>query len=345
MTSDPPSVRYELLSPETVEALQECIRRTYGETYPFRWLYDRAAVEMRLREGWLVDAIARASDGRVVGTIGLLLASPHNASGDYTADSLAAMVDPDFRGHDVMLGMGAELYRGFRPYGLAGIHLYALALHDVVQRKSTASGDAQPTGVLPSYFDRDVRVAGFDTGGRRVGAVMLFQPVANVSPRRAMTLPTRYAEPLREIYDRLPLPRDHRSAHDVTRGRSPLAERSACEISVEPANREAKLRVRRTGADLARRFDALIARGVDESLSALYVDLALDDAAIDVGVAAANAAGFSFGALVPERFHTDWLRLQRFDPSEVSLSSMVVAGDAARRLLALVKDDGRRPRG
>jgi hypothetical protein len=99
------------------------------------------------------------------------------------------------------------------------------------------------------------------------------------------------------------------------------------------------------GEDLAERLAALKREKTERELRVLYVDLALDDTAVAPGVAAANRAGFCFGALLPERSHTDWLRLQSYEPEDVSLESMVVATDAGKELLRFVRHDKERLEG
>jgi hypothetical protein len=339
------ALTYRRLGPDTIASLQDCIRRVYGETYPFHWFYDGSSVERLLDEERLVTIIALDDSERVVGTMGMLLASPRNREGDYSAHSIAAMVDEAHRGRDVLMRLGAELFRASEHYALAGLHLYALALHDVVQRHSMEKGAAAITGILPAYFNRDVRVAGFATGGHRIGAVALFQPLFRVAPERSIYLPAPYRDVLRGVYDRLPLFRRFADAAAESRDWYRLPARSQCELSTEPLNHEAKLEVRRVGEDLAERLAALKREKTERELRVLYVDLALDDSAIDAGVETANGAGFCFGALVPERSHTDWLRLQHFEPEDVSLESMVVATDAGKELLRFVRHDKERLEG
>lgn len=319
-------LEYSLLQPQDAELLAAGLRRVYGDSYPIGEFYDPAYVADLISAGKLFTVVARNTAGDVVAQMSTVL----ERRGDVTADGSALMVASEYRGLGATAQLGWAMSGVYQDQAICGLHLYALALHDRVQRKSGEAG-AVVTGVLPAWFSRSARVDGYPyPAGRRIGAVCLYMPLAALPDRRVI-LPSAYADLLAGIYRRLPAERELLAA-----GAAPLRPGpSQLRRDDKPGNGLRRLVVDSAGADLPRQIEELAASG-SSGIEVQLLDLSLSDERIDHAVRLARRAGFCFGALMVDRCGTDYLRLQRYDDSLVSPEAMVIASPEAQALLEQV---------
>ena len=324
-------VRYRQLSAADADLLARGITRVYGGTYPVPEFYDAEWLANAIESRRLHSVVALDEAGEVVGCMSTVL----EVTGDYTADGSALMIAPEFRGQGIVAELGQHSLVIYRQLGLSGLHLYALALHDLVQSQSGRAG-AVVTGVLPAWFSREARVAGYDYPDARIGAVMLYMPLSE-SPARTLYLPRDYDAILRNLYSALALERFLQPCAEE--GVLPTATNSTLEI--KSTNRQLRLIVDRIGED----FPAVISRHLQrlspEQFEVFYVDLPLYDPAVHRATVEARDRGFFFGALMIERRGGDRLRLQTYAVDSAAAKHMVLATRQAQELLAFVLEDQR----
>lgn len=322
-------VRYRQLSADDAGLLARGIGRVYGDTYPVPEFYDpqwlASAIESRL----LHSIVALDESSEVVGCMSTVLEVP----GDFTADGSALMIAPEFRGQGIVAELGQHSLVIYRQLGLSGLHLYALALHDLVQNQSGRAG-AVVTGVLPAWFNRNARVAGYDYPDARIGAVALYMPLAS-GPARTCYLPADYEAILRKIYGELSLERFLKPCLEE----GVLPAHTSSTLDLKPANRQLRLVVDRIGEDFPAVISRQLQRVSTDQYEVLYLDLPLSDAAVNRATVEARDRGFFFGALMIERRGGDRLRLQFYGPASAAAGHMVLASPQAEELLAFVMAD------
>lgn len=323
------AVRYRKLTEDDAELLAAGIRRVYGNTYPIPEFYDPDWIRDTINAGRLHTIVALDGKGDVVGCMSTVLETP----GDLTADGSALMVAPEYREQGIVAQFGNHSLETYQALGLGGLHLYALALHDRVQKQTERAG-AAVTGCLPAWFSREARVAGYDYPDARIGAVTLYMPLGNL-PARVSHLPGRYADVLRNIYADLGL---QRTILEASGQLSPPAE-TVYHEEHRPANRQLRVVVTRCGED----FEQLLSRFRDHCLrkdyEVCYIDLPLGDPAVGVATQRARAAGLIFGALMVERRGGDSVRLQGYREDSAAPGHMVLGTDRACELQRVVLED------
>jgi len=326
------SIHYQLLESSDAPLLVSAIERVYGATYPIPEFYDADYIAQAIDAGKLRTVVAMADSGEIAGCMSTVL----EIAGDVTADGSALMIAEEFRGQGITARIGERMVEVYRQLGLGGLHLYALALHDRVQKQSGAAG-AVVTGVLPAWFSKEASVSGYDYPDARIGAVCLYMPLAGL-PARTCYLPEPYADVLAGIYRQLHASRDLQSCPEV----SAVPVNSTCSSEDKPLNGQRRLLLERTGRD----FDELLSRHVGECFErgereVLYLDIPLSDPGCEQAVRVARQQGLFFGALMVDRRGCDRLRMQRFDARLAAPEHMVVATDEARALLEFVLQDQR----
>jgi Acetyltransferase (GNAT) domain len=326
------TVRYHLLAPSDAQLLCAGIERVYGDTYPIPEFYDESYLHDAIAASKLHCVVAQNDSGEVVGCMSTVLEYPD----DVTADGSALMISPEYRGQGIVAQLGhhsADVYQRLR---LSGLHLYALALHDLVQNQVNRAGGIV-TGVLPAWFSRKARVAGYDYPDARIGAVTLFMPLGELPARRCY-LPDRYGEILRDIYSNVPGERELLWAP----AGSSLAGKTEMAIEEKLANGQRRAIVSHPGSDFAEVLGNFVVASTKMEVEVNYVDIPLSHSGSNMAVDIANAAGFFFGALKLDRGGCDRLRLQRYAREMAAPEHMVAATEEARALLSFVQADRQR---
>jgi GNAT superfamily N-acetyltransferase len=323
------TVRYQLLQPSQSDLLREGIKRVYGSTYPIPEFYDTDYLQRAISKGMLHCVVVLNENEQVVACMSTVL----EVEGDVTADGSALMVAPEYRGQGIVAQLGHEMVETYQRLNLGGLHLYALGLHDLVQKQAGSAG-AVVTGILPAWFSKEAKVSGYDYPDVRIGAVTLFMPLG-VLPERSVYIPERYVAVLTDIYSRLALPR-----HVLPCSQSEvLPPATDSRLEVKPSNGQYRVLLESVGADLATVITTAISSAAQEGLEVSYVDIPLNDPRVDFAVEQVRSQGFFFGALMVDRRGCDRLRMQRFEAGVAAPEQIVIGSVEAADLLAFVLND------
>ena len=259
---EPHGVEVRPLGEADVPALIACIRRCYGNTYGDSGFYDEDWLVVQLRSRRLLS-VGSCDAGRVVGHIGTTVANPSDAVGD----TVAAMVDPAYRGRGLVDQMGRQLFAMFqerdRGHAAPG-HGYAPA-YPAPARSIGRGADWRPSRARPS---RDAfRGVEHRFGHHRIGVVAYFQRYGDLEAFD-VHLPEPYAAVLAELYDRAGLNRYPRPGSPVIRHDEPA--------TVSAHDHLTGVSTVRIGADLDTRISiADLADALAHRAEVIYVDVPL----------------------------------------------------------------------
>ena len=318
-------IQYQLLASSDAALLASAIERVYGSTYPIPEFYDHEYIEREISSGRLHTIVARDGE-QLAGCMSTVL----EEVGDVTADGSALMVAQQYRGQGITAAIGAKMVETYQRLGLCGLHLYALALHDLVQNQSGAAG-AIVTGALPAWFSRRARVSGYDYPDARIGAVCLYMPLGKL-PAREVYLPDIYEDILTGIYSQLTEDREFLRCPNVLT----LPAQSIFSLDEKPLNQQTRLVLEQTGEDLRAILADLLEKVAADSEQVIYLDIPLSDPGCAYAVNAARDLGLFFGALMADRRGCDRLRMQYFAQAAAAPGHMVVATPEARQLLDFI---------
>lgn len=315
-----------MLKPSQSDLLCEGIERVYGQTYPIEAFYDAHYLRQAMEAGLLHCVVALDAQERVQGCMSTVL----ETKGAITADGSALLVAPQYRSQGVVAELGRHMLNTYQRLALCGLHLYALGLHDRVQKQSGAAG-AVVTGILPAWFSRRAKVAGYDYPDARIGAVALLMPLGELPVRRVF-LPPRYAEILTSLYAGFPVQRECLPAEMEM----PDAQTTTLACDTAALNLQRRLTVMRAGRDLEASLAEQLAQSQVNNEEVVYLDIPLHEPSSGFAVECANSLGFFFGAIMIERNASDRLRLQRYAKKLAAPEHMVVASQEAQALLEFV---------
>jgi RimJ/RimL family protein N-acetyltransferase len=131
------------LKVEDIPQLIECIRRCYGDSYPFHDMYDPVALQKIVDDKMMYSVVAQHPDGHLIGHCALTFDSTHNT----TPEAGKMVVDPDYRGHHIAESMAKMRIDIAKELDLVGFWTDCVTNHPYSQHEMIAFG-AQETGML-----------------------------------------------------------------------------------------------------------------------------------------------------------------------------------------------------
>jgi hypothetical protein len=241
-------ITYRLLRASEAEDLVEFIHSIYGPSYPSDLFCDADSIRAGIESNRLFSSVALDSGGRIVGHLATLLDRPD----DITGDGITGMVAPEARGHNVVSRLAGPLLTVHSEHGILGLHVYAITLHDITQRRVADNGGAV-TGQLLYDWPADITVTGFSTDAlrKRMPMLMMYFPFGP-PPARRVYLPRVYADEVHRIHQALSFERESR----VIDSDDPqiAQETSLVDENRRPRQGSATLRFHRIGEDWSSRF-------------------------------------------------------------------------------------------
>jgi GNAT superfamily N-acetyltransferase len=328
------AIEVRSLGEEDVPALIACIRRCYGESYPESDFYEPSFIRSELHAERLL-CVGALVGARVVGHLGMRISIP----GDPVAETIAGVIDPDYRGTGLMSRMGSQMGASYRDLGIVALRHIATGAHDRTQRNITASGGVA-TGVLLGHIPAGTDYRGIEHGfgDARIAAVVYFQAFGRLDALD-VHLPRYCAAMVADLYKQLGLerrlmPTTHPSSegidsytrawagsarHDSRRGISLLRFGSPA-----PAIRQA-------------------IEFVDETLpkcqAIAYADVPIADRRAPQLLDLLHDRGFCFGALLPGTAASEAVRMQRLSTASIAPWATVTASPEGRALLEWISRD------
>jgi hypothetical protein len=300
-----------------VEALCDCIKDCYGDTYCADEFNDPKKIKGLLRKELLHSIIAVSSDGKIVGHLGTSL----EQIGDITAEGSAGMVRPGYRGCGILPNLGMKMVEVYKRLNLIGVQTYAIAVHPIIQEKSLAFG-ASETGILLAHLPAGTQISGFTHTYKknRLAAVAMYLPFEQ-APEKTVYLPKRYYDIITGTYNRLKLKRTIKSGH-----RHKFSKKTTFTLDKKMRWGIEKISIQEIGHDLIEKVSTIQQVMIDESFPVLYVDIPLWHPVCPDVAEKLHSLCFFYGGIVIERGDSDILRMQFLtdkcaNPETISLVS------------------------
>ncbi len=308
-----------------VRELKACFERCYGDSYVVGDFYDLDRLRERITSGRLRSVVAESANGEIVGHIGLTLRHPDAK----TVDAGNTIVDPRFRGRQIVVHLGLHLNALCADEGFLGYHHYPTTVHAIMQELSVAD-EGTETGVMLAYIPAgtEYRELGGEPLADRTAVTVVWRPFAPCPPRTVYA-PADYSQVIGVAYSRARLEREFAtSLADVN------AQEGIVETLHDPRRGLLRFEVRRPGRDLPRVIAAAIS---DKTAEVVHVDLSMSDPATPAAANALRNDRFLFCAVLPEYLAGDVLRLQRLRSDALPRPDLV--NPDAQEILRLIERD------
>jgi len=329
-------VEIRRLGEDDVPALIACTRRCYGQSYPESDFYEPSYIRSELRARRLLSVGALVGS-RVVGHIGTRIPIP----GDAVAETIAGIIDPDYRGMGLMSRMGGQMVADYRDLGIVATRHIATGAHDRTQRNIASSGGVA-TGVLLGHIPAGTDYRGIEHGfgNARIAAVVYFQAFGPLGPLD-VHLPRHYAELVGDLYKQLELerplvPRTHTSSAD--------GSTSVWAGSVHHDTRRgiSSLRFGSLAGDATRPAIEFVGEVLPQCQAVAYADVPITDRRAPQLLDLLHEKAFCFGALLPGTAASEAIRMQRLSGTSIAPCATVTASSGGRALLEWISREHER---
>jgi hypothetical protein len=176
-------------------AIARCFLEVYGHHYVHAEVFSTRRYWDKVEAGELIPAVARDSEGEVVGHVAL-----ERESGMQVAERGEAVVLSAHRGHGLLERMTARLREEAPKHDLHGIYAEPLTIHTFSQRNDARAG-MPVCAVLLGANPEDFRPKGVPcpTAGQRQSYLRTFRFVQPPAPR-TIYAPALYREMLLKLY-------------------------------------------------------------------------------------------------------------------------------------------------
>lgn len=316
---------------EEIPAVSRLLYANYGLSYGHPDFYRPDWFSEQVEQGRVLSTVA-VHEGEIVGHHALLLQGEETAG-----ETGVAVVHPAYRGLGIFGRLFARTVERAQALGLDAIFGRAVTVHPYSQRAERDRGYRETAlllGAVPAKMsmrglgEPETQVA------RRSATLVTYHPLGATGPR-AVTLPDRYAGPLRAAYARLSL--EVEAAGQATGGDALITSHD------DPGRATGVVLVRHWGPGAGRTLVHHIREMNRRHEDVVFVDLdlhALDGAALDEALDVLHDRGFFLAGLMP--FGPDGhdrLRLQRIQAENVELEHIVLDSPDAQELHAAVMAD------
>jgi hypothetical protein len=295
-----------------IPQLINCLKRCYGDSYPFHEMYDPVALQKMVDDKLMHSVVAIHPDGHVIGHCALTFDSAHNIS----PEAGKMIVDPDFRGHHIAEEMAKVRIDIAKQLDLVGFWTDCVTNHPYSQEEMITFG-AQETGVLLGAAPSR-EMAGLqnftDTRMSFLSCYLLLKENSNT-----IYLPQNHLDFVNDLAKRVNIKRT------IAVSNSPGSGKSIYSVTVNPATQMASIRVEHIGEDFSSAISAELIKLEPQNLAFTMLNLPISQEAAALAFSQLEDMGFFWGAWLPNYSEQgDVLRLQKLHES-VNVDEIICA--------------------
>jgi len=305
-----PEIR--LLTVGDIPQLINCIKRCYGDSYPFHEMYDPAALQKLVDDKLMHSVVAQHPDGHLIGHCALTFDSTSN-----TAPEAGKMiVDPDFRGHHIAESMAQKRIEIAKELDLVGFWTDCVTNHPYSQDEMIAFG-AQETGVLLGAAPSREMAGLQNFTDTRMSFLSCYLPLKENT--NTIYLPKNHLDFVGDLAKKIKVDRIIAESSVLGSGESEYS------VAVNPVTQMANIKVQHIGEDFASAITAELAKLESQNLAFTMLNLPISQEAAALAFTQLEGMGFFWGAWLPNySAQGDVLRLQRLHES-VNVDEIICA--------------------
>ena len=305
-----PEIR--LLTVGDIPQLINCIKRCYGDSYPFHEMYDPAALQKLVDDKLMHSVVAQHPDGHLIGHCALTFDSPSNTS----PEAGKMIVDPDFRGHHIAESMAQKRIEIAKELDLVGFWTDCVTNHPYSQDEMIAFG-AQETGVLLGAAPSREMAGLQNFTDTRMSFLSCYLPLKENA--NTIYLPKNHVDFVGDLAKKIKVDRTIAESSALGSGKSEYS------VTVNPATQMANIKVQHIGEDFASAIAAELAKLEPQNLAFTMLSLPISQEAAALAFTQLEEMGFFWGAWLPNyTAQGDFLRLQKLHES-VNVDEIICA--------------------
>ncbi|MBT8567567.1 GNAT family N-acetyltransferase [Polynucleobacter paneuropaeus] len=305
-----PEIR--LLKVADIPHLIDCVRRCYGDSYPFHEMYDPVALQKIVDDKLMHSVVAQHPDGHLIGHCALTFDSASN-----TAPEAGKMiVDPDFRGHHIAESMAQKRIEIAKELDLVGFWTDCVTNHPYSQDEMISFG-AQETGVLLGAAPSREMAGLQNFTDTRMSFLSCYLSLKE--NKNTIYLPKNHVGFVGDLAKKIKVDRTIAESSALGNGKSEYS------VTVNPATQMANIKVQHIGEDFASAIAAELTKLESQNLAFTMLNLPISQEAAALAFTQLEDMGFFWGAWLPNyTAQGDFLRFQKLHES-VNVDEIICA--------------------
>ena len=292
-----PEIR--LLKVADIPQLIDCVKRCYGDSYPFHEMYDPVALQKMVDDKHMHSVVAQHPDGHLIGHCALTFDGTNNT----TPEAGKMIVDPDFRGHHIAEAMAKKRIEIAQELDLVGFWTDCVTNHPYSQDEMIAFG-AQETGVLLGAAPSREMAGLQNFTDTRMSFLSCYLPLKEQV--NTIYLPKNHIDFVSDLAKKIKVNRQ--IAQSSVLG----SDKSEYIVTVNPETQMANIKVQHIGEDFSSAISSELEKLEPQNLAFTMLNLPISQAAAALAFSQLEEMGFFWGAWLPNySAQGDVLRLQK----------------------------------
>lgn len=297
---------------EDIPRLIECFRRCYGDSYPFKEMYDPVALEEIINTKMMYSVVAEHPDGHLIGHCAVTFDSKKNMS----PEAGKMVVDPDYRGHHIAEEMAKKRIDITKDLDLMGFWTDCVTNHPYSQDEMFAFG-AKETGILLGASPKRQMVGIQGISETRMSFLSCY--LSFKDKHNTIYLPENHIDFISDLSQNMNLSRTIQASSALGSGKSEYT------IKVSSETQIASIKVEHIGEDFIEVINQELEKLEPLELAFTMLNLPISQEAASLAFSELENLGFFWGAWLPNYSeHGDMLRLQKLHES-VNVDEIICA--------------------
>lgn len=325
------SLQVNHLQIEDIPRLIECVRRCYGESYPFKQIYSPSALEELVLNKAMHSVICKDANEKVLGHGALTFSGEENSSPELGK----LFVDPDHRGHHIADMLATELFHLAGNLNLPGFWSECVTNHPYSQDVVISAGGIE-VGLLLGDIPATLKMQGENNfTDSRMSLLTYYVSSVNTKPLNIF-IPESQESHIKALVSRTNQDRLISTSLSSGSGSTKLSS------NVDLSTLDASIHITHIGSDFSPTIQFEIDKLEKQQLASIYIDLPICDSAAATAYFTLEKLGFYFGSWLPHFWkNQDVLRMQKIY-TQLNESEIICARDQGTRMKEYVIAEMRR---
>lgn len=316
------STEMRLAKTSDLKSIVRCLYEVFGYNYSAASMYSPVDMAERMKSKVYKGIVCTNTKNEVVGHIGMVKTHPD----DSICESGMAFVAPQYGKRGLFSNLKNALIEQAAKDKLRGVFSSAVTTHPFTQKANIALGCVE-TGLELAYVPADFQSVVSGTKGERQ-TVMNYFIATSYTDCRDIYVPSAHKSIIEKTYRLLKIERNF-----LDNGITPIAEHSEYSYTFRVDWNQSICQMPMIGKDFEVCVKRNLLRGMSEGMHVFYIQLSLNDPAIEYATSVLESMGFSYSGIMPYELHNaDTIHFQYIVDTNLSPDYIVAVSDWGKEL-------------
>ncbi|MCQ2368847.1 MAG: hypothetical protein MJ007_00005, partial [Paludibacteraceae bacterium] len=316
------TTKMRLAKTSDLKSIVRCLYEVFGYNYSAASMYSPDDMAERMKSNVYKGIVCTNTNNEVVAHIGMIKTFPD----DTICESGMAFVSPQYGKRGLFSNLKVALIEQAAKDKLRGVFSSAVTTHPFTQKANIALGCVE-TGMELAYVPADFQSVVSETQGQRQ-TVMNYFIATSYTDCRDIYVPSAHKSIIEKTYRLLKIKRNF-----LDNGSNPVAEHSEYSYTFRVDWNQSVCQVPLIGKDFELCIRRNLIRGLSDGMQVFYLQLSLNDPAIEYATSVVESMGFSYSGIMPYELHnTDTIHFQYIVDTNLSSDYIVAVSDWGKEI-------------